>query len=50
MQISMTGITVLSLVLSLMALSASFVAAIILTILFTRETELPETETDSSGV
>jgi hypothetical protein len=37
----MTGIKVVSFVLSLMALSASFVVAIIVSILFTRDLELP---------
>ena len=46
----MTVTTVLSFVVGLLGLSAFFVAAIVLTILFVREMELPETETDSSGV
>ena len=38
----MTVTTVLSFVVGLAALSAFFVAAIVMTILFMRETELPE--------
>jgi hypothetical protein len=44
----MTGIEVVSFVVSLMALSASFVAAIITTILVTREMESLDTGPDGT--
>jgi len=45
---AMMGRTVVSIVLSMLALSASFVAAIFVTILVTREMESPDTEPDGS--
>ena len=44
----MMGRTVVSIILGMLWLSASFVVAIIVSILFTRDMELPETETDRS--
>jgi hypothetical protein len=41
----MMGRTAISIVASMLALSASFIVAIIVTILVTREMELPQTET-----
>jgi hypothetical protein len=43
----MMGRTAISIVASMLALSASFIVAIIVTILVTREMELPQTETGS---
>ena len=45
----MTGTNVLSFALSLLALSSFFVVAIIVSILFTRDLDLPETKRDSRG-
>ena len=46
--IGMMGRTVRSIVLSIVALSGSFVPAIVLTILATRKIEPPNTETDGA--
>ena len=46
---AMTVADVLSFIVGLLALSAFFVVAIIMTILLARETELPETEYSPPG-
>jgi hypothetical protein len=47
---AMTGRTLVSIVLSLLGLSASFVAAILITIFVTREMEALDLESDVSEV
>lgn len=46
----MTVANVLSFIVGLVALSAFFVVAIIASILFTRDMDLPDTEKDNPGV
>jgi hypothetical protein len=46
----MTGMNVLSFGLSLLALSIFYVVAIIVSILFMRDLDMPETEKDRSAV